>query len=70
MYFFGLARVLDENPDGEMPRQKTDKTRRNSLVEMDPVRWGELPFLDGGFKYFLFSPLFGEDSHVQKFLLI
>ena len=25
--------------------------------------------LDGGFKYFLFSPLFGEDSHFDKFFL-
>ena len=71
VYFFGLARVLDENPDGEMPRQKTDKTRRNSLVEMDPVRCWELPFLEGGFKYF-FTPIWGRlpcskvPSHLDK----
>ena len=27
-------------------------------------------FLGGGFKYFLFSPLFGEDSHFGIFWLI
>ena len=25
--------------------------------------WGSGELLGGGFKYFLFSPLFGEDSH-------
>ena len=26
-------------------------------------KWSYNPYLGGGFKYFLFSPLFGEDSH-------
>ena len=26
-----------------------------------------VPFLVGGFKYFLFSPLFGEDSHFDSY---
>ena len=39
--------------------QNFDGTKRSDFDGQE-VR---IPYLGGGFKYFVFSPLFGEDSH-------
>ena len=50
---FAFFFFRDVNKGGEDMRLCTEGTGEE-LVEHQP---------DGGFKYFLFSPLFGEDSH-------
>ena len=48
--------------DGCIARFQLSEVFMNSVAST-----GQYPDLDGGFKYFLFSPLFGEDFHFDQY---
>ena len=70
VFFFRGLMMLHEVkcPPKESKRSVMSQNQGNPLLKLHrELRFqvGEVFHLGGGFKYFLFSPLFGEDYHVD-----